>query len=84
MSTEELRAQLFTALAGVEPNGGHLVQREADAVVPIALAYAAEVLRGEAAELREVALRGGDNPQWNAHRVWQWLSDRADAVETRS
>lgn len=76
----ELEVELHRALMSVEPNGGNLIGREVEAVLPVVRSYAAKALQGEADELREVALRGGDNPQWNAHRVWQWLSDRADRL----
>jgi hypothetical protein len=51
-----------------------------DALLPVVRKIAADAIRAEADELREVALRA-EGQQWNPHRVWTWLSDRADVLD---
>lgn len=79
--TWPIRAAL---IAVIQPHGldGETL-RIADELMPVVTRIAADTVRAQAAELREVALLADDHQQWNPHRVWTWLSDRADALDAR-
>jgi hypothetical protein len=75
--TWPIRAAL---IAVIRPhNLGAEALRIADELMPVVYRVAADTMRAQAAELRECALLN-DAP-WNPHRVWTWLSDRADVLD---
>jgi hypothetical protein len=75
-----MRDQLADVLYahGATPSRCHIL---ADALLPVVRKIAATAIRAEADELREVALLAKEGQQWNPHRVWTWLSDRADVLD---
>lgn len=74
--TWPIRAAL---IAAIQPhNLGPQTLRIVDDLMPVVAHIAADAVQAEADELREVALLASDGQQWNPHRVWTLLSDRAE------
>lgn len=77
--TWPIRSALIQVLHGHGLGPGGL--RIADDLMPVVYRIAADTVRAQAGELREIALLGDERQQWNPHRVWTWLSDRADVLD---
>lgn len=79
-AAEEARAKLRDEISEALWDSAEAPSDPIGALEAVAVGFAARMMQAEADELREVALRATDGARWNPHRVWTWLSDRAETL----